>query len=83
MLDNAKDSHHNKCSNISIEKVLQLSNISTKIVTSIGKVGKPQLKKSAYFDSEKDVLSMKKRQGKNCPIDTTGRASSCHGSHQQ
>ena len=81
MLDKAKDSHHNKYSNISIEKVLQLSNISTKLVTN--KVGKPQLKKSAYFDSEKDVLWMKMRQGKNCPIDTTGCASSYHDYHQQ
>ena len=40
-------------------------------------------KKSAYFDSEKDVLWMKKRQGKICPIDTTGRVSSYLGSHQQ
>ena len=27
---------------------------------------------SAYFDSEKDALWIKKRQGKACPIDTTG-----------
>ena len=26
---------------------------------------------------------MKKRQGKTCPIDTTGRVLSYHGSHQQ
>ena len=33
--------------------------------------------------SEKDVLWMNKRQGKICPIDTTGRVSSYLGSHQQ
>ena len=32
---------------------------------------------------EKDVLWMKKRQGKTCPIDTIGRVSSYLGSHQQ
>ena len=71
----------------SIEKVLQLSNINTKLVLALGatyQVGKPQLiKKSAYFDSEKDVLWMKKRHGKTCPIDTTGRVLSYLGSHQQ
>ena len=40
-------------------------------------------KKSAYFDPEKDVLWMKKRQGKIRPIDSTARVSSYFGSQQQ
>ena len=35
------------------------------------------------FDSEKDELWMKKKQGKTCPIHATGRVSGYLGSHQQ
>ena len=64
-------------------KHIQRSHLEIFLLFSMGLLGATQDRKLCQFDSEKDVLWRKKRQGKICPIDTTGRVSSYLGSHQQ
>ena len=56
---------------------------TTKFGKNVEQIPVPDGRNSTNTGNEKDVLRMKKRQGKTLSIDTTGRVSSYLGSHQQ